>query len=222
MIDSWNDLYELDRSIRGCDKCAPLFKRQRVNPGADDSPVVPSPVLSSPFRAQILLIGQAPGLREYATGMPFCGGAGQAIRRLFEECGLKPELFEASVYQTSAAKCFPGRKLDRGRLQDLPPCRATLRNCQPYLGEQIRLIDPSLIVCLGRVAMEALDALRHRKRRSMTDALGRAEEWGHRVVVMLAHTSGASTLLNDEGNRRRQAMGLECIASAIRALGLNK
>lgn len=216
------ELAELDHRIRQCRACEAYFASLAPQPGTNDGSLKPRPILSRPFQAPIMLIGQAPGLEEYTGGRPFSGGAGKAVRDLFGECGLSRATFDRVVYQTSAVKCFPGRSLDRGRWADIRPVKDMRNNCRTFLAEQVALVDPKLIVCMGGVAVEELDRLRDRSKRSMTKALGRAEEWDDRVVIMITHTSGANRLLNDAVNKKKQQMGLERLKAAISALRLDQ
>ncbi|RUV45345.1 hypothetical protein EOD29_00335 [Mesorhizobium sp. M1A.T.Ca.IN.004.03.1.1] len=214
------DLIKQDRMIRECRKCELLLSRHPANPPLDQTCVLPRPVLSEPTKAPIMLVGQAPGIEEYNRGRPFSGQAGTAIKDLFADCGLPLKNFDAAVYQTSAVKCFPGRKMDRGRPADRKPDEKMLSNCRPFLADQIRTLDPRLIVCLGSVAVAELDKLRGLRKRSMTAALGRAEEWESRIVIMITHTSGSNRLLNEAENRLMQQKGLRNLRAAIHALKL--
>lgn len=215
---SMDPLGALDSEIRSCTRCRGILARHPVNPPHRPEAVVPRPILSKPFAAPIMLVGQAPGLSEYDTGLPFQGPAGQAIRQLFMSTGVRPEQFDAVVYQTSAAKCFPGRKQNAGRWEDRQPGGPMLRNCSQFLSRQIQLVDPAVIVCLGGVATRAVRQLMGRRPQTLTHVLGTMEDWSERRVVFLSHTSGSSRLLNDDGNRRRQDEGLRRLGQEIRAL----
>src|SRR5262245_24360687 len=128
-----SSLSALNEEIQICNKCASILCAHPENPPARMAPVRSRPVLSTPTRAQVLLIGQAPGLTEYTSGNPFSGQAGSGIREVFSSCGLGPADFDRRVYQTSAVKCFPGRFLDRGKWKDRQPCADMLQNCASFL-----------------------------------------------------------------------------------------
>jgi uracil-DNA glycosylase family 4 len=179
---------------------------------------VPRPVLSKPQPAPIMLVGQAPGLTEYDSGLPFQGPAGAEIRTLFYACGVQPDEFDDIVYQTSAVKCFPGRKLNNGRWEDRQPNSGMLRSCAAFLREQVEVVDPLIIVCLGLVGAKAIDGLRGLSNRKMGDLLGTIEEWGRRKVIYLTHTSGTNRLLNSEENKLRQADGQRQFRHALEML----
>ncbi|QDM27077.1 hypothetical protein FNL56_13870 [Tardiphaga sp. vice304] len=211
-------LEELDDEIRACTRCANRLGGHPVNPPGRLEEVVPRPVLSMPFSAAIMLIGQAPGLTEYDCGRPFQGPAGQDIRSLFAGCGVHPDEFDRVVYQTSAVKCFPGRKLNKDRWEDRPPDGKMLRMCSGFLQRQIDVVNPYILVCLGGVGANAIDVLRGRPSRKLGDVVGKVEEWGDRYIIFLAHTSGVSRFLNSEENKDRQNEGKRILTHKIGTL----
>lgn len=92
--------------------------------------------------ARVLLVGEAPGANEDATGVPFVGKAGQLLDQLLAEAGLPRE----SVAVANVLKCRPpgNRK----------PARAEVTNCRGWLTAQIELVDPVVICALGGTAVE--------------------------------------------------------------------
>lgn len=215
------NLVELDQEIRDCVLCADILGNHPENPPDFSSGVKPKPILSKPISAHIMLIGQAPGLTEYRTGSPFSGPAGEAIRRFFSECGLPAGTFDQIVYQTSAVKCFPGRKRNKDRWEDRQPCAIMTRSCSSFLERQIKIIDPKLIITMGSVATAALDKLRSMPRRTLSEAMGKSETWDGTALVHLAHTSGASRFLNNPVNRAKQELAKAALRSELARLGLN-
>lgn len=95
-------------------------------------------------RAALMLVGEAPGADEDRLGKPFVGAAGKLLTRILEAAGLDQE----QIYITNVVKCRP----PHNRL----PESAEVAGCLPYLQEQIKLIEPSLIVCLGLLAAQTL------------------------------------------------------------------
>lgn len=208
-------LEQLDAEIRACSRCADGLALHPVNPPCRLEKVVPRPVLSTPFSAAIMLIGQAPGLTEYDSGLPFQGQAGKEIRSFFAACGVSSDEFDRVVYQTSAVKCFPGRKANKGRWEDRQPDSKMLQICSDFLRSQIDMVNPHILVCLGGVAAKAIDNLRGYPGRKLGEVAGNVEEWGDRYIVFLAHTSRSSRFLNDEENRRRQRQGELLLKQAV-------
>lgn len=209
----------LDYEIRNCTRCTAVLSSHPENPPSVMRSVEPKPILSPPICAKIMLVGQAPGLTEYKTGRPFSGPAGDAIRQLFSACGVRFMDFDRLVYQTSAVKCFPGRRKNRDRWEDHPPCSTMVRNCSGFLARQIEQTQPKLIVTLGGVAARTVDELRGIPRRALSDVAGTRESWGEVEIVFLAHTSGGSRFLNDQNNKLKQERGKAAIAEVLQSLG---
>ncbi len=88
----------------------------------------------------LMFIGEAPGEQEDLSGIPFVGKAGQLLDRYLYAVGIPRE----SVYIANILKCRPPHNRD--------PLPAEEDACIGYLREQVRLIDPKIIVCLGRIA----------------------------------------------------------------------
>jgi uracil-DNA glycosylase family 4 len=125
-IDSSNR--ELNKEITACVKCRLSEGRIHAVPG--EGPV-PSP---------ILMIGEAPGQKEDEVGRPFIGRAGSVLQELLTSIGLTRE----DVYITSIIKCRPPGNRD--------PKDDEIATCSPYLGRQIALLKPSVIVSMGRLS----------------------------------------------------------------------
>lgn len=92
--------------------------------------------------AKILFIGEGPGKNEDLQGRPFVGQAGQLLNQLLSEIGLTRD----QVFIANVLKCRPPNNRD--------PLPDEVAACWPWLREQIKIIDPVLIVLLGRFAME--------------------------------------------------------------------
>lgn len=93
--------------------------------------------------AKVVFVGEAPGRKESETGRPFVGRAGQILRRMIRDCGLKEE----GVYITSAVKYFPKR---------LTPDSSDIEHGRKHLFDQISVIKPKMVVLLGNVAAQAV------------------------------------------------------------------
>lgn len=92
--------------------------------------------------AKIMFIGEAPGEQEAKTGRPFVGAAGRVLAELLESIGLERQ----NVYITNIVKDRPPDNRD--------PTPEEIRLYQPFLLQQLELIQPQVIVPLGRFAME--------------------------------------------------------------------
>ena len=96
-------------------------------------------------KADLMLVGEAPGEKEDETGEPFVGKAEVLLDKILLSIKLKRT---SKVYITNVIKCRPQNNRD--------PLPSEVEKCQPYLIKQIQLIKPKLIVALGRVAGKTL------------------------------------------------------------------
>ena len=125
--------------VRACTKCAHLAcsRTQTVfgvgNPDAD-----------------LMFIGEAPGADEDQQGEPFVGRAGQLLTRILKAMNFARE----DVYIANILKCRPD--MPAGSFGNRPPTPTEMQTCRPYLVEQINIIQPSVLVALGAVAVEGL------------------------------------------------------------------
>ena len=94
-----------------------------------------------PTNARIMLIGEGPGEQEDLSGEPFVGRGGQLLDKLLAAVDLSRK---ENVYIANMVKCRPPRNRD--------PQQEEVECCIGYLREQVRLLRPKVIVCLGRVA----------------------------------------------------------------------
>jgi len=94
--------------------------------------------------AEWMVIGEAPGADEDRQGEPFVGRAGQLLTSMLRAIGLKRE----QVYIANILKCRPPGNRD--------PQPAEVDCCMPYLARQIELVNPRLILCVGRIAAQNL------------------------------------------------------------------
>lgn len=90
--------------------------------------------------AKLMFIGEGPGQNEDLTGIPFVGKAGQLLDKMLAAV----EIDREKVYIANMVKCRPPRNRD--------PESEEIETCIKYLREQVRLISPRMIVCLGRIA----------------------------------------------------------------------
>jgi len=95
--------------------------------------------------AEVLFVGEAPGEREDALGEPFVGKAGALLDDMLAMIGLD----RSRIYITNSIKCRPPQNRD--------PLNTEKEACAPFLQRQLELMQPKIIVCLGRIsAMEMI------------------------------------------------------------------
>jgi uracil-DNA glycosylase len=100
--------------------------------------------------ADLMFIGEAPGADEDQQGEPFVGRAGQLLTRILKAMNFARE----DVYIANILKCRPD--MPAGSFGNRPPTATEMQTCRPYLVEQIEIIQPSVLVALGAVAVEGL------------------------------------------------------------------
>ena len=129
-MGEWEALRERCLQCRACGLCE---TRTNVVFGVGDP------------NAEVLFVGEAPGEREDALGEPFVGKAGQLLDDMLAMIGLSRD----RIYITNSIKCRPPQNRD--------PLNTEKEACAPYLQKQLQLMDPKIIVCLGRIsAMEMI------------------------------------------------------------------
>ena len=119
---------ELEEKCRSCRVCALSETRTNCVFGVGNR------------NAELMFVGEAPGEQEDLQGIPFVGRAGQLLDRYLFAVDIKRE----DVYIANILKCRPPHNRD--------PLPAEEDACIGYLREQVRLIRPRVIVCLGRIA----------------------------------------------------------------------
>ncbi len=149
--------------------------------------VLPPSVLSGAIGARIMTIGQAPGPTEQQVGRPFNGGSGRRLFDWLRQAGIDEATFRAAHYMTSVTKCYPGR--GKSGSGDRLPTRKEQVLCRPYLDREIELVDPQLIIPIGKLAIGMI----FDKRLPLTKIIGQQCSWQGRTVIPLPHPSGAST-----------------------------
>jgi uracil-DNA glycosylase len=104
-----------------------------------------------PQDARVLLVGEVPGDQEDRAGRPFVGPAGRLLDRALEAAGIA----RRDTYLTNAVKHFKWEPRGKRRLHRRPS-PAEIDACRPWLGMEIELVHPLVIVCLGATASQAL------------------------------------------------------------------
>jgi DNA polymerase len=100
--------------------------------------------------AELMFIGEAPGADEDRQGEPFVGRAGQLLTKIIETMGFA----RGDVYIANVMKSRPD--MPTGTPGNRPPTPEEMKNCLPFLVEQIRIVQPKVMVALGATAVEGL------------------------------------------------------------------
>jgi uracil-DNA glycosylase len=111
----------------------------------------PPPVSGGPVLSEVILVGQAPGVREPVLAKPFAWTAGKTLFRWFEEfTGSNEEMIRATIYFAAVCRCFPGKSPGGG---DRVPAPDEIRNCSTWLNDEVEILRPRLIIPVGRLAI---------------------------------------------------------------------
>src|SRR5215208_2012529 len=106
-----------------------------------------------PEGARVMIVGEQPGDQEDRAGHPFVGPSGRLLDRALEEAGID----RGEVYVTNAVKHFKWERGAKGQRRiHKKPNDAEIRACNPWLVNELRLVHPEVVVCLGATAAQAL------------------------------------------------------------------
>lgn len=168
-------------------------------------------VTGKPVLSPVMLIGQAPGVKEGPAGKPFAWTAGKTLFGWFAGLGahgLTEEEFRDRVYMAAVCRCFPG-KADGGG--DRVPSAEEIARCSRHLAAEVELLRPRLVIPVGKLAIAQLLP----ETDKLADIVGtqrRATLAGVAMdVIALPHPSGASTWHRTEPGKTLLARALERI-----------
>lgn len=151
-------LEELHKKCLECKKCKLRAGATQVVPGHGNP------------NAEIMFVGEGPGKNEDEQGVPFCGAAGKLLDEMLASIGLERE----DVFIGNMIKCRPPNNRD--------PMEDELEACEPWLDQQMKLIQPKVVVTLGRFSMAKM--LPGSK---ISDVHGKVFEREWYVVIPLYH-----------------------------------
>ncbi|MCX6057555.1 MAG: uracil-DNA glycosylase [Chloroflexi bacterium] len=155
-------LNKLAQEISACTKCALHETRKKSVPG------------DGPVNAEILFIGEGPGFHENEQGHPFVGASGKFLDQLLAQAGLT----RTEVFICNVVKCRPPGNRD--------PLPDEITACDIHLEEQIKIINPSIIVTLGRISMNKFIPAA-----KITAVHGQMRKVDERFVIPMFHPAAA-------------------------------
>jgi DNA polymerase len=126
------------------------------------------------LQAKIMIIGEAPGQSEDETGLPFVGKSGQLLEKILVSVNLSTE---QDVYIGNINKCRPP--------ENRVPTAEEMAACKPYLLEQIRLVDPKIILLTGATAVKCITG----SKQGITKIRGQWVESEGRLCMPIFHPS---------------------------------
>jgi DNA polymerase len=182
------DLASLAAAMRSCVECVEL--------AATRTTVV---VGDTPAHARLVVVGEAPGATEDLAGRPFIGKGGQLLGALMAEAGLS----RGDTAVLNILKCRPPA--------NRTPSRAEAARCVGWLARQVELLDPPLVMTLGRTALTwALGA-----KVTIEAARGQLHAWQGRRLVASYHPSAAIRFGPKGAPRRALEADLRFVAEAL-------
>jgi DNA polymerase len=191
---------QIAKEVSACTKCALHESRKKSVPG------------DGPANAEIMFIGEGPGFHENEQGHPFVGASGKFLDQLLAQAGVT----RADVFVANVVKCRPPGNRD--------PLPDELVVCDFYLEAQIKAINPSIIVTLGRFSMNKFFP-----GAKISAVHGQMQKIGERFVIPMFHPAAAlhqaalkpSILgdfakLPDQLNEARAAMGKPAVVAKVK------
>jgi len=155
-------LAQIAKDVSVCENCALHEGRKRSVPG------------EGPANAEIMFIGEGPGFHENEQGRPFVGAAGNFLDQLLAQAGVT----RADVFIGNVVKCRPPGNRD--------PLPEELAACDVHLEAQIKAINPSIIVTLGRFSMNKFIP-----GAKISSIHGQMQKIGERFVIPMFHPAAA-------------------------------
>ena len=156
----YSDLETLGTHCRGCQRCGLAATRTNVVVSRGSS------------TAPVLIIGEGPGQQEDEQGKPFVGKSGQLLEKILESVRFNTE---TDVYICNIVKCRPP--------ENRVPTPVEVNACKGYLLEQIRLVDPKIILLTGATALKSLLGVKE----GISKVRGQWMEWEGRLCMPIFH-----------------------------------
>ena len=155
-------LAQIAQEVSVCERCMLYHSRKQAVPG------------EGPADAEIMFIGEGPGFHENEQGRPFVGAAGKYLEELLAKINMKRE----QVFIGNVVKCRPPNNRD--------PLPEELAACSDYLERQIQVLNPKVIVTLGRYSMA-----RFLPNAKISDVHGKFYHIKGRLIVPMFHPAAA-------------------------------
>ncbi len=186
MADSWELLMQ---ECFNCNKCELCNGRHNVVFGVGDR------------SSSVLFVGEGPGEKEDLAGEPFVGPAGQLLDKYLAAIGLD----RSRVYIANMVKCRPPLNRD--------PSDSEMDSCIEYLRRQVRLIEPKIIVCLGRISACRMISPDFKVTREHGSWIKKGSFW-------MMGTFHPAALLRNAGNKPDAFLDFISLRSKMRELGI--
>jgi len=176
-----------------------------------------NPVYGYANVSPVMLIGQAPGIKEMEVNRPFAWTAGKTLFKWLDSVGLSEDAVRTQVYMAAVCRCFPGKNPNGG---DRVPDASEIAQCTTWLHREIQLLRPKLLIPVGKLAIaqfitvNKLNQVVGRQHKVNLAAVAAAEAATWCDLIPLPHPSGASTW-------HRTAPGKELLQQALDLLKIH-
>ena len=169
------DLVQHQKTLLKCNKCKDM---------------IGSPIVGNPVQSKIILIGQAPGVKEGDLKKPFAWTAGKNMFKWFLSIGLNEQRFRENVYMAAVCRCYPGKNISGSG--DRVPSEIEIKKCSNWLNQEIDYLKPNLIIPVGKIAISQFLTFE-----KLNDVVGKKIKLKRNNssidIVALPHPSGLST-----------------------------
>jgi uracil-DNA glycosylase family protein len=159
--------------------------------------------------ATLIFLGEQPGDQEDRAGKPFVGPAGQLLNRALTDAGIKRN----EVYVTNTVKHFKWEPRGKRRIHQEPSAR-DIAACRPWLAAELRIVRPTVLVCLGSTAAQAIFDSSFRVTRQRGKVL--ESELADRVVATV-HPSSILRQPDEKSRRHEYALFIADLRAALHA-----
>lgn len=151
--------------------------------------MLPPPVSGGAVLSKVMLIGQAPGVKEPVLARPFAWTAGRTLFGWFNQfCGLDEAEVRARIYFAAVCRCFPGKNTTGG---DRVPAPDEIRNCAAWMNNEFAILRPQLVIPVGKLAISQFLVVN-----KLDEVIGRSFQLRRERrafdLIPLPHPSGAS------------------------------
>ena len=170
--------------------------------------MIGTPIVGYPIKSKIILIGQAPGIKEGKLKKPFAWTAGKNMFKWFSSIGLEEEEFRRNIYMTAVCRCYPGKNPSGSG--DRVPSDIEIKKCSKWLDYEIDTLKPKLIIPVGKLAISQFIIFD-----KLNDVVGKKiiyKKDSYKInIVALPHPSGLSTWYKKEPGKSLLYQALKII-----------
>ena len=164
------------------------------------------PITSGRGSDRVMVVGQAPGHRSIARGIPWSGPGGRILQKWLEQAGFPAGYLHEHAYLNSLTRCDPGGN-PRGD-GDRRPTPQEVALCRPFLDAELQLLQPKVILLVGSMAIGTFLG-----EGRLEGVIGTFQERDGMLLLPLPHPSGVSRWLNEPGHQALLQRALQFLSA---------